>query len=70
MEYDSAMKRNKLGSFTVMWMNLYFVIQSEISQKEKNKYRILTCICEIQKNGIDDTICKAEIETQMLRTNV
>ena len=41
MEYDSAMKRNKLGSFTVMWMNLYFVIQSEISQKEKNKYWIL-----------------------------
>ena len=26
-------------------------------------------MCGIQKNGIDDFICKAEIETQMYRTN-
>ena len=38
MEYYSAMRRNKLGSFIVMWMNLYSVTQSEVSQKEKNKY--------------------------------
>ena len=37
--------------------------QSEVSQKEKNKYCILTQICRIQKNGIDDLICKAEVET-------
>ena len=30
-------------------MNLESVIQSEVSQKEKNKYRILTHICAIQK---------------------
>ena len=35
----------------------------EVSQKEKNKY-IFMHICGIQKNGIDDLICKAEIETQ------
>ena len=40
------------------------VIQNEVSQKEKNKYRILTHICGIWENGIDDFICKAEIETQ------
>ena len=45
MEYYSAIKRNEIGSLVVMWMNLEAVIQSEVSQKEKNKYRILTCIC-------------------------
>ena len=44
MKYYSAMKRNKIGSFVEMWMDLESVIQSEVSQKEKNKYRILTCI--------------------------
>ena len=45
MEYYSAIKRNDIGSFVEMWMNLETVIQSEVSQKEKNKYRILTHIC-------------------------
>ena len=45
MEYYSGMKRNKTGSFVEMWMDLETVIQSEVSQKEKNKYRILTHIC-------------------------
>ena len=70
MEYYSAIKRNKTGSFVEKWMDLETVIKSEVSQKEKNKYHILTFICGIQKNGIDDLICKAEIETQTQRTNV
>ena len=36
--------RNKIGSFVVMWMNLVSVIQSEESQKEKNRYPILVHI--------------------------
>ena len=51
-----AIKRNKIGSFVETWMDLETVIQSEVSQK--NKYRILTHMCGIQKNGIDDLICK------------
>ena len=47
VEYYSAIKRNKIGSFVEMWMDLETVIQSEVSQKEKNKYRILTHICGI-----------------------
>ena len=31
-----ATKRNKIGSYVVMWMKLEPVIQSEVSQKEKN----------------------------------
>ena len=45
MEYYSAIKRNKTESAEVMWMNLELVIQSEVSQKEKNKYRILIRMC-------------------------
>ena len=46
-------------------MDLETVIQSEVSQKEKNKYRILTHIHGTLKNGTDEPVCRAEIETQM-----
>ena len=36
-----AIKRNKFESVLVRWMNLEPVIQSEVSQKEKNNYSIL-----------------------------
>ena len=42
-----AIKRNEIGSFVEMWMDLESVIQSEESQKEKNKYCILAHICGI-----------------------
>ena len=70
MEYFSAIKRNEIGSFVEMWMDPETVIQSKVCQKEKNKYHILVHICGIQKNGTDEPVCKAEIETQMQRTNV
>ena len=41
MEYCSAIKRNEIELFVVRWMDLESVIQSEVSQKEKNKYRML-----------------------------
>ena len=45
IEYYSAIKRNENGSFVETWMHLETVIQSEVSQKEKNKYRIVTHVC-------------------------
>ena len=45
--YYSATKRNKTGSFVEMWMDLESIIQSEVNQKEKNKYHILTHVCGI-----------------------
>ena len=47
MEYYSAIKRNEIGSFIETWMDLETLIHSEVRQKEKNKYCILTHICEI-----------------------
>ena len=41
MEYYSAIKKNEFESVLVRWMNLEPVIQSEVSQKEKDKYLIL-----------------------------
>ena len=45
MDYYSAIKRNKIGSFVETQMDIETAIQSEVSQKEKNKYRILMHIC-------------------------
>ena len=45
MKYYSAIKRNEIGSLVETWMDLETVIQSEVSQKEKNKYRMLAHIC-------------------------
>ena len=45
MEYYSAIKRNEIELLVVMWMDLEPVIQSEVSQKKKNNYTILTQIC-------------------------
>ena len=44
MEYYSAIKGNEIELFVVRWMDLETVIQSEVRQKEKNKYRMLTHI--------------------------
>ena len=41
MEYYSAIKNNAFESVLMGWMNLDHIIQSEVSQKEKNKYHIL-----------------------------
>ena len=49
MEYYSAIKRNKIELFVVRWMDLESILQSEVSQKEKNKYHMLTHIYGILK---------------------
>ena len=49
MEYYSVIKRNAFGSVLMRQMSLESIIQSEVSQKEKAKYHILTYIYGIQK---------------------
>ena len=49
MESYSAIKRNEIELFVVRWMDLESVIQSEVSQKEKDKYHVISLICGIQK---------------------
>ena len=49
MEYYSAIKRNAFESVLMRWMNLEPIIQTEVSQKEKEKYHILTHIYGFRK---------------------
>ena len=46
------------------WVKLEPIIQSEVSQKEKNKYFILMHIYGIYKNGPDEPVCRSGIETE------
>ena len=65
MEYYSAIKRNEIELFVVRWMDLESVIPSEVSQKEKNKYHMLTHIYEIlKKNGYEEPRGRTGIKMQ------
>ena len=64
MEYYSAIKRNTFKSVLMRWTNLESIIQSEVRQKEKYKYCILTHIYGIYKESNDEHICRAAMETQ------
>ena len=59
-------KRNEIELFVVRWRDLEPVIQSEVSQKEKNKYRMLMHIYGIfKKNGSDEPRGRTGIKTQI-----
>ena len=47
MEYYSAIKRSTFESVLRRWMNLESIIQSEVRQKEKDKYCIIMHIYRI-----------------------
>ena len=47
MEYYSAIKMNEMLPSAETQMDLETVMQSEVSQKEKNKYCIISLICGI-----------------------
>ena len=49
-------------SVLMRWMKLEPIIQSEVSQKEKHQYSILTHIYAIQKDGNGDPICETAKE--------
>ena len=49
MGYYSVIKRNAFKSVLMRWMNLEPIIWSEVSQKQKDKYHILTHIWNLEK---------------------
>ena len=59
MVYYSAIKRKLFESVEVRWVKLEPAIQSEVSQRERNKY-INAYIHGIQKNGTNEPICRQE----------
>ena len=70
MDYYSAIKRNTFESVLMRWMNPEPIIQSKVSQKEKDKYHILTYIDGIQKNGTKELIYRAAMEKWTQRTDL
>ena len=65
MEYYLAVKRNEIELFVVRWIDLESVIQSEVSQKEENKYQMLTHIYGIlKKKGHEEPSGKMGIKMQ------
>ena len=47
MEYCSAIKKNEILPFAATWVPLEIIILSEVSQKEKDKYHMISLICGI-----------------------
>ena len=47
MEYYSAIRKNEIMPFAATWMQLEIIIVSEVNQKEKDKYHIISLICGI-----------------------
>ena len=66
MEYYSAIKRNEMEVFVVKWMELESVIQSEVSQKEKQIQYANTYIWNLRekKKGHEEPSGKMGIKTQ------
>ena len=47
MDYYSAIKKNEIMPFAATWMDLEIIILSEVSQKKKDKYHMISLICRI-----------------------
>ena len=47
MEYYSATKKNEIMPFAATWMQLEITILNEVSQKEKDKYHMISLTCGI-----------------------
>ena len=63
MEYYLAIKRNTFELVLMRWMNLEPIIQSEVSQKEKGKYRILMHIDGSRKMVLKNLFIAVEKQT-------
>ena len=47
MEYYSAIKKNEIMSFSATWMDIEITMQCEVSEKEKDRYHVISLICGI-----------------------
>ena len=64
IHHGIAIKRSIYESVLMSRMNQEPIKQSKVSQKEKDKYHILTHMYGIWKEGTDEPICKAAMEMQ------
>ena len=64
MKYYLAMKKNTFESVLMRWMKLEPIIQSEVSQKDKDQYSIMH-IYGIYKDDNDNPVCESPKETDI-----
>ena len=60
-------KRNAIVPFAETWIDLETVLQSEVSQKEKNKYHMVSLICGILKKMIQMNLFTNQKQIHRLR---
>ena len=70
MYIDSPIKKKEIVPFAISWMDLKIIILSGISQKEKDRYHMISLICRIQKNDTNELIYKTKTDSQTLKTNL
>ena len=58
MEYSSAIKKNEIMPFAATWMDLEMITLNEVSETEKDSYPMISLICGILKNDINDLFAK------------
>ena len=68
MEYYSAIKKNSFESVLIRWMKLEPIIQSEVSQKDKDQYSILTHIYMEFRKMVMTTLYAKQKKRHMYRT--
>ena len=45
MEYYLALKKNNIMPFAAAWVQLEILVLSDVSQKKKDKYHMISLIC-------------------------
>ena len=68
MEYYLAIKKNEI-MFTATWMDLGIIITNEVSQKEKDKYHMISGIWNL-KHDASEFIYETETDSQTQRTDL
>ena len=64
MEYYSILKKNEIIPFATTWMDLEIIPWSEVNQKKKDKYLMISSICGIKNNDTNELIFKIEMDPQ------
>ena len=66
MEYYSAITKTEIMPFAALWMDMEIIILSELSQTEKDKYRMILLRCRILKKMIQMNLFTKQKQTYSL----
>ena len=69
VEYYSAIKKNEIP-FAATWMDSQIIILSEVNQKDKDRYLMISLIYGIKKYDTNELIDKTETDSQIQKTNL